>query len=90
MNKTVQNLKMKIESIKKIQTEWNLEVKILRIQTDTTETTLSTKYKWWKRISGTEDTIEDISTSFKEVVNSKILRTQKKSKKYVIVWKDKT
>lgn len=51
MKKTVQNLKFKIESIKKMQTEGILEIKILGIQAGATEQASPTKHKRQKRES---------------------------------------
>ena len=41
MNKTVQDIKVEVESIKKTQTEGNPEVKILRTQIGTSEASLT-------------------------------------------------
>ena len=54
INKTVQDLKMKIEAIKKTQTERILEMENLEKRTGTTDTSITNK------IQETEDTISSV------------------------------
>ena len=55
INKTVQDLKMKIEAIKKTQTERILEMENLEKRTGTTDTSITNK------IQETEDTISSVA-----------------------------
>ena len=67
--KTIQDLEVEIESIKKTQTEGNLKVKNLGNQTGTSEASLSNRILRDKdRNSGIEDTIEEMGTSVTENV----------------------
>jgi hypothetical protein len=67
MNKTFKDLKMEIEPIKKIQMEVILEMENLGKITGITDTNITNKIQVMEeRISGGEDTIEDINTSNKE------------------------
>jgi hypothetical protein len=73
MNKTVEDLKTKIEAIKKTQTEKTLERENLGERREITEKQYQwNEYKRWKRVSGIEDMIEKIDISAKENVKSKI------------------
>jgi hypothetical protein len=49
ISKTVQDLKMEIETIKKTQTEGILEMKNLGKRTGTTNGSITTEYKRWER-----------------------------------------
>ena len=72
MKKTIQDLKVEIESIKKTQTEGNLEMKNLETQMGTTKTSLANRIQEIdERISGIEEMIEEIDTSIKKMVNLK-------------------
>lgn len=69
--KSVQDRKVKIESIKKSQTEQNLEMKNLGTLTGTSEASLiNGKQKIEERTSGIEDTVENMDSS-KKVLNTK-------------------
>lgn len=76
----VQDIKIEIKLLKKIQTEVILEIKILRSQTKTNKTLRgklhqhNTRDK--KRISGTEEKIEEMDTSVNEYVKSKKFQAQ--------------
>lgn len=66
MNKDVQDLKMKIESLKKIQTEGIVEMKNIGIQIGTTEASFTSRIQEVEeKISGIDDIIE-LDTSVKE------------------------
>jgi predicted nucleic acid-binding Zn-ribbon protein len=67
MNKMVQDLKMEIETIKKLQKETTLEIKNLRKRTGTADTSITNRIQEMEeRILGIEDTIEEIGTLVKE------------------------
>jgi hypothetical protein len=77
MNKTVKDMRMEIEIIKKTQSEriHEMENRGKRIGTvDAIES--PTDYQRWKRISGIEDTVEGMDTSVKEHAKSKKFLTQ--------------
>ena len=70
--KTVQDLKVEIESVEKIKTEENLEMKNLGTWIETTETYLPTRVQELEaRVSVIEDRIEEMNTSVKENVKYK-------------------
>jgi BMFP domain-containing protein YqiC len=72
INKTVQDLKMDIEVIKKIQSKGILEVEKLGKRTRTTNASITNRIQELEeRISGMRETIEEIDTSIKENVKSK-------------------
>ena len=73
MNKTVQDLKMEIEAIKKTQTEGILEMENLGKKTETTDHQQNPKDG---RISEVEDTIEEVDKPDKENVKTKKCLTQ--------------
>lgn len=62
---------METETVKKTQTERLLEIKNLGLQTESTEAKLSNRVERWKRVSDTEDTIEEMEMLNKEYVKSK-------------------
>lgn len=65
--KTVQDIKMEIETIKKRQIGGFLEMKKLRIQKGTTDASFSNRMQEMKqRIWGIEDHIEEMDTSVRE------------------------
>ena len=77
MNKTVQDLKMEIESIKKTQSEGNLEMKNLDLRQETKEVSLTNRIQAkGERISGMEDTLKETDTLLKKMLN---LKERKKS-----------
>jgi uncharacterized coiled-coil protein SlyX len=77
LNKTVQDFKMEIEAMKKTQTNEILEMKNLGNRTGTTDASITNRIQdMEERISGVEDTIEEIGASVKENVKSKKLLTQ--------------
>lgn len=49
MNRTVQDVKLEIESIKKTETVGNLKIKKLGTQAGSSEASLTSQYKRWKR-----------------------------------------
>jgi hypothetical protein len=67
MDKTIQDLKGGMESIKKIQLEGNLEMKDLRSWTEISEASLTIRIQDMKEnISGIENLIEEMDTSVKK------------------------
>ena len=77
MKKTVQDMKVKIEAIKKTQTEGILERENLEKWTRTIDIKNSkTIYRMEERISGVKDKIEEIDISVKVSVKSKKFLTQ--------------
>lgn len=77
MNKTVQDLKREIEAIMKTQTKGILEMENLGKRTGTTDRSITNRIqKMQERISGIDDTREDIHPSVKENTKSKMFLTQ--------------
>jgi predicted nucleic acid-binding Zn-ribbon protein len=67
MNKTIQDLKLKIETIKKSQREKTLELENLRKRSGVINSSITNRIQEIEeRISGAEDTIENIDTTVKE------------------------
>jgi prefoldin subunit 5 len=61
LNKTIQHLKMEVDTIKKIQCEAMLEIKTLGKKSGTIDSSISNRIQEMEeRISGTEDTRENI------------------------------
>ena len=71
INKTVQELNVKIESVKKKQTKGNLEMKMLETQAGTSEASLTYRTQEVKeRISGTENKVkENVKSKKRQVQN---------------------
>ena len=77
MNKTIQDLKMEIETIKKSQRETTLELENLGKRSGVIDASITNRIQEIEeRISGAEDTIENIDTTVKENAKSKKLLTQ--------------
>ena len=73
MNKPIQDLKLE-ETIKKSQREITLELENLGKRSGVIDTSITNRIE--ERISGVEDTIENIDTTVKENAKSKKLLTQ--------------
>jgi predicted nucleic acid-binding Zn-ribbon protein len=72
MNKIIQDLKMEIETIKKSQKETTLELENLGKRSGVIDASITNRIQELeKRISGAEDTIENIDTTVKENAKSK-------------------
>ena len=72
MNKTIQDLKMEIETVKKSQRETALELENLGKRSGVIDASITKRIQEIEeRISGTEDTIAIIDTIVKEKQNSK-------------------
>ena len=77
MNKTIQDLKMEIETIKKSQRETTLELENLGKRSGVIHASITNRLQEIeKRISGVEDTIENTDTTIKENANSKNIQIQ--------------
>ena len=67
LNKTIQDLKRDVDTIKKTQSEAMLEIETLGKKSGTIDASISTRLQEMeKRISGAEDSIENIGTTIKE------------------------
>jgi cell division protein FtsL len=67
LNKTIQDLKRKIETRKKTQKETTLEIETLGKKSGTIDTSISKRIQEMEeRISGTEDSIGNMETKIKE------------------------
>jgi predicted nucleic acid-binding Zn-ribbon protein len=63
MNKTIQDLKKEVDTIKKPQSEATLEIETLRKKSGTIDASISNRIQEMEeRISGSEDSIENIGT----------------------------
>jgi hypothetical protein len=77
MNKTIQDLKMEIETIKKSQRETTLEIENLGNGSGVIDAKITNRIQEIEEnISGAKDTIENIDTTVKENAKSKKLLTQ--------------
>ena len=80
MNKTIQDLKMEIETIKKSQRETTLEIENLGKRSGVIDASITNRIQEIEeRISGAEDTIENIDTTVKENAKCKKLLTQEQN-----------
>jgi cell division protein FtsL len=76
LNKTIQDLKMEIETIKRSQRETALEIKNLGKRTRVIDGSITNRIQEVEEgISGAEDTVENIDTSVKENAKCKKLLT---------------
>jgi prefoldin subunit 5 len=76
LNKTIQVLKMEIETIKKSQRETTLDIENLGKRSGVIDAKITNKIQEMEeRISGTEDTIQNIDTTVKE--NAKMQKALK-------------
>ena len=77
MIKTIQDLKMELETIKKSQRETTLKLENLGKRSGVIDTSITNRMQEVEvRISGAEDTIENIDTTVKENAKCKKLLTQ--------------
>jgi chromosome segregation ATPase len=73
----MQNLKMEVETIKKSHRETTLEIENLGKKSGATDASITNKIQEIEeRISGAEDTIENIDTIIKEIAKCKKILTQ--------------
>jgi chromosome segregation ATPase len=81
MNKTILDLKRKVDTIKKIQSEANLEIETLGKKSGTIDASISNRIKEMEeRISGAKDSIENIGTTIKDNAKCKNILTQNSRK----------
>ena len=74
LNKAIQDIKTGVETIKKIQRETTLEIEILGKKSGTIDASMTNRIqKMEERISGAEDSIENMDTTIKE--NAKCKRS---------------
>jgi predicted nucleic acid-binding Zn-ribbon protein len=77
LNKSFKDLKVEVETIKKTQVEANLKMENLEKRSGTADVSITNRIQEIKeRISGVEDTIEEIDTTVKENSKHKNLLTQ--------------
>ena len=77
LNKTIQDLKMEVETIKKTQRETTLEIEILGKKSETIDASINNRIQeMGERISGAEDSIENMETTIKENAKCKKILTQ--------------
>jgi DNA-binding FrmR family transcriptional regulator len=77
LNKTIQDLKMEVETIKKSQGEMALLVEILGKKSGTIDVSISNRIQEMEeRISGAEDSIENMDTIINENTKCKKILTQ--------------
>jgi uncharacterized coiled-coil protein SlyX len=77
LNKTIQDLKMEVKTIKKSQWEIALEMEILGKKSGTIDASINNRIQEMEeRISGTEDAIENMVTTIKENAKCKKNLTQ--------------
>ena len=73
LNKTIQDLKREEETIKKSQRETTLEIETLGKKSGAIDASISNRIQEIEeRISGAEDTIENIDTAVKESAKSRL------------------
>jgi chromosome segregation ATPase len=67
LNKTIQDLEMEVETMKKTQRETTLEIEILGKKSGNIHASISNRIQEMEeRISGAEDSIENMDTTIKE------------------------
>ena len=77
LNKTNQDMKREVETIKKTQSETNLEIETLGKKSGTIDSSISNRIqKMEERISGAEDSIENMGTRIKENAKCKKILIQ--------------
>jgi hypothetical protein len=74
LNKTIQYLKLEIETIKRSQRKTTLEIEIVQKRSEVIDVSITNRIQEREeRISGTEETVENIDTTVKENVKCKKL-----------------
>jgi wobble nucleotide-excising tRNase len=77
LNKTIQDLKGEVDTIKKTQCEATLEIETLGKKSGTIDSSISSRIQEMEeRLSGAEDSIENIGTTIKENGKCKKILTQ--------------
>ena len=78
LNKTTQDLKREVHTIKKTQSEATLEIEMLGKKSRTIDLSISNRVQEMEeRISGTEDSIENMGTKIKENAKCKMQKDPK-------------
>ena len=81
LNKTIQDLKMEVQTINKTQRETTLEIEILGKKSGNIDASISKRIQEMEeRISGAEDSIENMDTTIKENAKRYSLKTSRKSR----------
>jgi hypothetical protein len=81
LNKTIQELKREVETIKKTQSEAMLEIETLGKKSGTKDTSISNRIQEIEEIiSGAEDSIENMGTTIKGNAKCKKILTQNTQK----------
>ena len=71
-NKTIQDLKREVDTIKKTQSEATVEIETLGKKSGTIDASISNRIQEMEeRISGAEDSIENMDTTIKKMQNAK-------------------
>jgi predicted nucleic acid-binding Zn-ribbon protein len=82
LNKTIQDRKREVDTIKKTQSEATLEIETLGKKSGNIDASISDRIQEMeKRISGAEDSIENIGTTIKENTKCKKILTPRTSRK---------
>jgi chromosome segregation ATPase len=77
LNKTIKDLKIEVETIKKTQRKTTLEIETLGKKSGTIDASINNRIQEMEeRISGAEDSIENMDTTIKENAKSKEILTQ--------------
>jgi predicted nucleic acid-binding Zn-ribbon protein len=77
LNKMIQDLKREVDTIKKTQSEATLEIETLGKKSGNIDVSISNRIQEMEeRISGAEDSTENISTTIKENTKHKRILTQ--------------
>jgi septation ring formation regulator EzrA len=77
LKKTIQDLKREVYTIKKTQTEETLEIETLKKKSGTIDASISKRIQEMEeRISGAEDSIENIGTTIKDNKKCKTILTE--------------
>jgi chromosome segregation ATPase len=77
LNKTIQDLKMEVETIKKTQRKTTLKIETLGKKSGTIDASISNRIQEMEeRISGAEDSIQNMETTIKENTKCKKILTQ--------------
>jgi chromosome segregation ATPase len=77
LNKTIQDLKREVDTIKKTQSELTLEIETLGKKSGTIDVSISNRIQEMEeRISGAEDSIENMGRTIKENAKCKKILTQ--------------
>ena len=72
LNKTIQDIKREVDTIKKTQSEAKLEIENLGKKSGTIDASISNRIQEIEeRISGAEDSIDNICTTIKKIQNAK-------------------